>query len=160
MNWVATVVPDRPVKVLDIGGRDVNGTTRALFADGTKTTSVDIREGPCVDVVADVCDVDLGMFDVVVCTSVLEHAENWRGITAAAYRHLCPGGMFIMTCAGPGWPQHSAEDGAGLRPDEYYHNVSASEMADEMLALGFVNVDCTEAGESPYIDTRAVGWKP
>lgn len=161
-NWCATVVPDRPVHVLDIGGRDINGTTRPLFAEGSTTVSVDLREGPSVDVVGDICEVELdGPFDVAICTSVLEHAPNWREIFAAAFRWLKPGGMFIMTCAGPGWPIHSAEDGGGLREGEYYANISAFEAFSAMRDVGYLNADAVEtAPGTPDNDCCAVGWKP
>lgn len=159
-NWCARHVPDGPVSVLDVGGRDVNGTTRGLFAEGSEITSVDLREGPCVDVVADVCDVDLGEFDVVICTSVFEHAENWREMIAAAFRHLKSGGRFISTCAGPGWPEHSAEDGRELRDGEYYANVSGDELAEAMRDAGFVDVFASSEDTTDERDTVGVGWKP
>jgi predicted methyltransferase len=161
-EWCQKVVPDRPVRVLDIGGRDVNGTTRALFAEGSTTVSVDLREGPAVDVVGDICDVELdGLFDVAISTSVLEHAENWREMIAAAFKWLKPGGMFIMTCAGPGWAPHSAEDGGALREGEYYGNLSAAEVSEQMADVGFVNADCHESAPgTDWNDCCAVGWKP
>jgi SAM-dependent methyltransferase len=123
--------------VLDIGGRDVNGTTRGLFPGATYTV-VDINEAPNVDIVADAADLDLpDRYDVVVCTEVLEHAERAPEIVAAAYRHLIPHGAFVATMAGPGRRPHSAHGDPDPRPGEFYSNVVPSELEHWLTAAGF-----------------------
>ena len=61
--------------VLDLGGRDVNGSVRELF-NASRYVTVDIAPAPSVDVVADAADLDLGeTFDVVISTECFEHTR-------------------------------------------------------------------------------------
>ena len=70
--------------VLEIGGRNINGTVRPLFDAIGPYASIDLYDGPGVDLVADVCELDpaktarklFGKMAVscVVCCEVLEHA--------------------------------------------------------------------------------------
>lgn len=142
--------------VLDIGGRDVNGTNRDAFPAVTRWLTVDLREGPAVDLVADAAELDLPVtFDVIICTEVLEHAERWRDIVARAAAHLSDPGKLIITCAGPGRDPHSGIDGGEIQDGEHYCNVSAAELADVLVAAGLTVEECHTAGT----DTQAVAWK-
>lgn len=126
--------------VLDIGGRDINGTVRPLFA--AAYTCVDLHPGPAVDIVGDVVDVDLpGPFDAVVCCEVLEHAPDPGGIVAAARRLLAPGGMLILTMAMPPRYPHSGIDGGALHPDEHYRNIEPAELEGWLAGLTRVAVE-------------------
>lgn len=126
--------------VLDLGGRDVNGTPRHLFPDTTLYTVVDINDAPNVDIVADAAELDLGyVFDVVVCTEVLEHTERAADIVKSAFRHLKPGGVFVATMAGPGRARHSAHGDSTLRPGEFYENVEPETLAGWLSAAGFAS---------------------
>jgi len=148
-TYVATVVADHaltPVTVLDLGGRNVNGTTRALFPTATRYLVVDIADHPSVDVVADAGDLDLGQtFDVVVSTELLEHTNRAADIVAAAYRHLDVDGTFVATMAGPGRGAHGASGEAAPPPGEWYRNVEPDELVDWLTDAGFehwsVNID-------------------
>lgn len=134
--------------VLDLGGRDVNGTTRPLFERARRYVSVDIRPGPSVDIVADAADIDLGeTFDIVVSTELLEHAERAEEIVAAAARHTAPGGRFIATMAGPGRAPHGASGEAFPPGDEWYCNVAPDELAEWLTAAGFDAYTIDQLGE-------------
>jgi SAM-dependent methyltransferase len=141
--------------VIELGGRNVNGGVRDLFADASEFVSVDLEPGRDVDVVWDASTVDLGhgVWDVVVCCEVLEHAEAAAEIVANAYRHLKPQGRFVMTCAGEGRDPHGC-DGGGVG-EEFYRNVSAEDIDGWLLAAGFESwtVDVFES------DTRCVAWR-
>jgi hypothetical protein len=52
MAWIAKHATSEPVTVLDIGGRDVNGSPQQLFPAAAYTV-LDIRPGEDVDIVAD-----------------------------------------------------------------------------------------------------------
>lgn len=155
-EYVSLHAPQHPVSVLDIGGRDVNGTNRDAFPLVAEWITVDLRDGPAVDIVCDAAELNLARtFDVVVCTEVLEHAERWRDIIARAAEHLAASGIFIITCAGPGRSPHSGVDGGDLRDVEHYANVGPDELRLELEAAGLTVRDCRVAG----LDTQAVAWK-
>lgn len=118
---VASRVPEGPV--LEIGGKNINGTVRALF--GESYQSVDIADGPGVDDVADGATFTPAVKPSgVVCCEVLEHTAAAEAICRNAYRILADGGVFIVTAAGEGRVPHSAVDGGALRAWEYYATVS------------------------------------
>lgn len=124
--------------VLDLGGRDVNGTTRHLFPDAARYWSVDIVAGRGVDLVADASTVDLAMeFDVVITTELLEHTPKVAEIIANAYRHLRPGGVFVATMAGPGRAPHSAAGKHRIPPGEHYENIDPADLAIHLKEAGF-----------------------
>jgi len=115
--------------VLELGGRNVNGSVRPYFA-GARYTSVDICPGPDVDIVADATTYrPEERFGAVVCCEVFEHAEEPDGFVATAWRSLRPGGVLILTAACPPRPAHSAIDGGPLRAGEFYRNVAPDMMA-------------------------------
>lgn len=127
------------IQVLDLGGRDVNGTTRHLFDLADSYISVDIVAGRGVDVVADAAEVDFDgcSFDVVISTELLEHTPKVAEIIANAYRLLKPGGVFLATMAGPGRAPHSAAGKHRMPPGEHYENVDPADLALHLKEAGF-----------------------
>src|SRR5262245_62083953 len=106
--------------VLEIGGRNINGTVRGLFV-GDPYCAIDLTPGPGVDVVADGASfAPLAAPACIVCCEVLEHTGAAAAIVRNAHRILRPGGILLLTAAGPGREPHSAIDGGDLRPGEYY----------------------------------------
>lgn len=153
--WVAAhAIPAR--SVLDLGGRDVNGTVRDLFP-GAKFVAVDPIPGPGVDVVGDGTVVDLGHgeWDVVLCLEVLEHVDDdtARALLVNGWKHVALGGRMIVTAAGPGRAPHSAVTGYLLddNPAEFYRNVDVPLLAAWLDGLdGKVSIDVSG------VDIRAV----
>lgn len=145
--------------VLDLGGRDVNGTCRPVFPHAFYET-VDITDGPGVDHIGDARtwrSGDPAQFDTVLCTEVFEHLPGWQNVCDTAYHELRPGGRFIVTCAGPGRPPHSGRDAVPTpEPDEHYANVSPEELAKALTAAGFEMAACRQHG----LDTQALAIKP
>lgn len=139
-EWVRRFATSEPVAVLDIGGRNINGSVRDLFPGATKYVAVDLYPGEGVDVVSDVTlwDTD-DSFDVVVCCEVLEHAPNWREIVRTAHARCKDGGTFLMTCAGPGRGPHSGVDGNDLQPGEHYENIDPGLFEKELTATGWTS---------------------
>ena len=157
-EWVRTYATDEPVEVLDIGGRNVNGTSRDHFLNATRFTVIDIADGPGVDVVADAATWTPDReYDVVVCTEVFEHTDVWPDICRTAYKACKPGGRLILTMAGPGRGGHSAVDGAHLRPGEYYGNVEPFRLREVLEECGWADV-FVDSQVSPA-DVRAVATR-
>lgn len=126
-SWIAWHAPLEPVTVIDVGGRDINGTVRDLFHPDCKYTVIDLEEGPGVDVVGDFLDYTQPA-DVVVCCEVAEHCPQWRDLIAHAAAQLLPHGLFLFTAAGPGRAPHSAHDGGQIRDGEWYENINPEEL--------------------------------
>lgn len=157
IEWVQQWATDAPLTALDIGGRDINGHARSLFPHATWDV-LDCTDGPGVTIVADAAAWrPTHDYDLVLCTEVFEHVENWRQIVATAYWSLAPGGRLIATCAAPGRPVHSGVDGElRLLPGEWYRNVEPNEMVDTLTALGFGEVTVA----SPPYDVQASATRP
>lgn len=142
LAWVARHAPPA-TSVVDVGGRDINGTVRGCFP-GAAYTSVDLIDGPSVDVVADFATWEpAALADVVVCCEVAEHTETWPELVAHAADVLVDGGTLIFTAAGPTRAPHSALDGGELRDGEWYEAVDP-ERLEEVLSEHFDDVTVAE----------------
>ncbi len=143
MRWIATYATSEPVTVLDIGGRDVNGSPQQLFPAAARYTVLDIRPGDDVDIVADAAMWDPGgqVWDVVICAETFEHTASWRAICRTAFAACAPGGRLIVTTAAPGRPPHSAADGEfRLLPGEHYANIRPAELGRVLAEAGWAGV--------------------
>ena len=150
--FVAQAVRERGPfeRVLELGGRNVNGSVRDLFF-GADYTAVDIAPGAGVDIVADCCEWQPpARFDAVVCCEVFEHEKRWPMMCATAARACRPGGVAVLTMAGPGRAPHSAIDGGTLRPDEWYDNVDPDALLEALTDAGFSFVDVEHNGPDVY----------
>ena len=99
--------------VLEVGSYNVNGSVRpAVVAHGPASyVGVDASPQPrFVDVVLPaeqlVRHFGENAFDVLISTEMLEHAEDWRTVIDAMKSVLCPGGLLVLTCRGPGFERH------------------------------------------------------
>jgi hypothetical protein len=147
--------------VLDIGGRDVNGSPQQLFPSAAVYTVLDIRPGDDVDIVADAATWNPGGYewDVVICAETFEHTASWRAICRTAYAACSPGGRLIVTTAAPGRPPHSAVDGQfRLLPGEHYANIRPAELERVLTEAGWADV-VVDVQPSPA-DVRATAVKP
>jgi SAM-dependent methyltransferase len=130
---------------LDLGGADVNGTARSVIPDVDVWYGLDIAPGPGVDLVADATDDErmrnyADLFDVVLCTELLEHVENWRAVLDNAWSVLAPRGTAFFTFAGTDghtWARrpHGARGEHDVPKGEYYGNVPLSEFGDALDKL-------------------------
>lgn len=153
LRWTQQWAPRFPVSVLDVGGRDINGTARPVF-DAKSYLSIDLHPGPGVDIVGDFVDYQGEVVDVVVCMEVAEHTEKWPLIIANAANHLDDGGLFIFTAAGPGWPPHSASDGGPLQAGEWYQNIEPAPLGAELNHhFASYEIDVHDSA------IRAVAWR-
>jgi SAM-dependent methyltransferase len=164
LAWIARFATTEPVRVLDIGGRDVGGpwggSPRELFPNADPYFVLDIAAGEDVDIVADAATWQPNgqRFDVLISAECFEHASDWPAICAAAYAALTPGGRFIATMAGPGRPPHGARGAPGLETGEHYANVRPDRLAAVLDRIGFVEVT-VDVQRSPA-DVRAVATRP
>jgi len=116
--------------VLDCGSYDINGSLRKYFTGGYYH-GIDIHDGPGVDEVIlihsylyDEAKFDT-KFNVIVCSEALEHDKYWEKSWASMCKSLAPGGLLIMTCAGPERQEHGThKHGPNLSPatNDYYEN--------------------------------------
>lgn len=109
---VFTAADVRGKSVLEVGSMDVNGSLRphVLALGPMSYLGVDFMTGPGVDVICDASHLEQrfgkNTFDVIISTEMLEHAEDWRGAVLAMKSVLRPGGIFLITARGPGFPLH------------------------------------------------------
>ena len=160
LGWVEAHATREVVDVLDIGGRNVNGTPRVFFP-AARWTVLDIRPGDDVDIIADAATWNPGYdrWDVVVCCETLEHARRWPAILHTAHLALAPGGRLIVTTAAPGRLIHSGVDGGPiLHPGEHYQNIDPDALHAALEAAGFVDITIDIQPEPA--DVRAVATKP
>jgi SAM-dependent methyltransferase len=166
MQWIVKHATDDEVTVLDLGGRDINGSARDAFPNASRYTVLDILPGDGVDIVADAATwepefdlrTDRAQWDVVVSAECFEHTAEWPAICRTAYKACAPGGRFIITTAGPGRPPHSGIDGQfRLHPGEHYANVPAFELERVLRETGWRQI-VVDAQPNPA-DTRAVATR-
>jgi SAM-dependent methyltransferase len=131
-------------KVLEVGSLNVNGTVRDFFTD-CDYTGIDIAPGNGVDRVLHVTrllhectgiaegsygPVLTFLCDVMISTEALEHDELWDKSLEAMSALLKPGGILIITCAGPGRLEHGTTktdpDSSPFTTD-YYRNISVED---------------------------------
>lgn len=148
-----------PRTVLDLGGRDVNGTVQDVFPSSTYVV-VDLIDGANVDHVADAAEwTSDSPFDCVVCCEVLEHTPRAHAIVANAARNLRAGGVLIITAATDPRAPHSGIDGGPLRDGEYYANINAESLEDWLYDAGFDGWQITTRQVPDHGgDLYAVAW--
>lgn len=128
-----------PLDILDVGGRDVNGSVRGLFHPESTWTTLDVNEGPEVDIVADATTWTPGRtWDVVISTETLEHVHGWWAAVVMMGNATAPGGAVIITAATDPRRPHSAIDGCALRRGEWYENVPPVALLDVLQASGIL----------------------
>ncbi len=129
--------------ILEVGSRDVNGSLRPFVEAWTPRSyvGVDITPGAGVDVLCDICEVSArfgrDVFDVVLCTEVLEHVRDWRGAPRELTAVLRPNGILLITTRSLGFPIHG-----------YPHDFWRYELADMPQILSGMNIESLES--DPY----------
>ena len=135
-EWAHGVSGHEFLRIVELGGRNVNGSVRELFP-GATYVSVDVVPGAGVDVVADARTYRPDVApDLVVCCEVLEHSRQANLVVQNALEMLRPGGTLLVTCAGPHRGPHSAATGGKLREGEYYRNVDPAVLYDWVVWAG------------------------
>lgn len=157
-TYVTANLPDAVTAVLEFGSRNLNGSVRELIT-AERYVGVDLYSGPGVDIVDSATAVRVaGVFDLVVCTEVFEHAsdDDCQAMISNAFGHLGPGGRFVATMAYLGRGPHSAIDAVpDLQPGEFYRNVDAPLLTGWLVAAGFHRFTIDIAG----LDIRCTATK-
>ncbi len=155
-EWVCRVVGNRDldgVKVVDLGSLDVNGNLRGVF-DGAQYVGVDMRAGPNVDVVckAEEFADQLGEWDIVVSTEMLEHCERWQDAVLQMQKLVREGGEVILTCRGPGFQLHGyPNDFWRFTPSDLMNAFSSFEILDVCTDIPSMPGACIHA-------RKPIGW--
>lgn len=142
-------------RVLDIGSFDVNSAAqrmnpRDLFAD---YYGIDMRAGPGVDEVVGAAEFDgKGKYDLVISMEAMEHCPEPASIISCAWRSLAPGGLFILTAAGPERAPHGCD--GGLVKDEWYQNISTEDLYTLLDSWSSVSVHHNPSAGDVYATAR------
>jgi SAM-dependent methyltransferase len=104
--------------VIEAGSLDVNGSVREIIMKHrpAKYLGIDIREGRGVDRVLSLYEApkELSLkYDLVICTEVLEHLEDWRAGIDALKDLMSKDGVLVITTRAPGFPRHE-------EPNDYW----------------------------------------
>jgi SAM-dependent methyltransferase len=125
--------------VLEVGSQDINGSVRNHFHN-CDYIGIDLGEAPGVDVVLDATDMKYWEeFDVVISSEMLEHCKEWDLALSNMYGALKPGGLFILTCAGPNRQEHGTNNHTPQDSKftlEHYRNISIEDFIS-ILPLDF-----------------------
>jgi len=127
--------------VVDFGSLDVTGNNRKFFSDDCGYIGVDLNYGKNVDIVCKAHELNLpdSTFDVVISTEMLEHDPFYKKSILNMYRLLKPGGLFIITCATEGRPEHgtinfSPNDAPFIaynpKYSNYYRNITEEDIRE------------------------------
>jgi hypothetical protein len=122
--------------VLDLGGRDINGSIRGLLPHA-QWDGLDIVEGPGVDIVRDATldwPENFKLYDMIITTELFEHVEDWRGVIRTCSQALSNGGeeILFITCASTGRRPHGASGEMDPPPGEWYQNIDPDEMRRQL----------------------------
>lgn len=131
------------VLALDVGSADICGTNQDLFTYSC-VLGVDVAEHQGVDIISRVHDLPFraDLFDTIICTEMLEHDRYWRKSIARMIEMLKPGGLLVITCAGPmrrehGTPRKNPKDSLTAKiGDEYYGNLKKEDLEEELEPSG------------------------
>lgn len=114
--------------VLEVGSRYINGTIRTMFRR-CDYLGLDLAPGPLVDAIWHVADYAFSgdrKRDTVISLEALEHDKRWSESLKAMAELTRPGGLLVITCAGPGRPEHGthrSDPSSSPATNDYYRNV-------------------------------------
>jgi SAM-dependent methyltransferase len=150
LDYVVRTFPEyfKGVRVLDVGGGDINGNNRAYFPkESCSYEANDVVQARNVTVVGRTADLGFpdASFDVIVSSECFEHDMHYADSLKAIVRMLRPGGLFFFTCASTGRGEHGTRRShpscsftlrlEGNDPwKDYYRNVTAKDV-DDVLGL-------------------------
>ena len=123
------------IVVVEIGSQDVNGRASDSFLLTNRSVwiGLDIGPGKNVDFVipGELIQLPDSWADMAISTECFEHTPKWREILINMIRITRPGGMIVLTFAGPGRRAHGTIDTKSIPSPyttDYYRNVSLMEL--------------------------------
>lgn len=139
-------------KVLEVGSQNINGSVRSHFKD-CNYLGIDLGEAPGVDLVVSIVDyIHPEEYNTLISSEMLEHCKEWEQALRQMYENIKPGGMMILTCAGPsrqehGTHNHSSQDSKFTL--DHYRNISTEDFESILpkelfteYSLGLYRGDC------------------
>jgi hypothetical protein len=132
------------LRVLDVGGQDINGTVYDYFPSATIDV-LDLHDGPGVTIVADAATWDPSrLYDVVMSTEGFEHMPDWPAVLRMMTRALHPDGpgVLLATAASTNRRPHGQHGALDPAEGEHYANVDPGPLREELThaGLGMVEV--------------------
>lgn len=142
-------------KVLEVGSQDINGSVRKHF-ENCEYVGIDLGEAPSVDVICDIVDYKHPEeYDVVISCEMLEHCATWEQALKQMYDNVKPGGMFLLTCAGPNRQEHGTHNHTPQDSKftlEHYRNIGLSDFIDTLPLNMFSSCDLSlERGDCDLV---------
>lgn len=97
-------------QLLELGSLNINGTARD-YLQVHSWLGIDIQKGRDVDLVCRAVDTswDAAPYDVILCTSMLEHDPTWRESLTHNLQWLKPGGLLFLSWGAEGNTHHLPE---------------------------------------------------
>jgi len=111
-EFVRSVCPNRfasnSIRVLDVGGGDINGSNRYLFSPSCEYHCNDVGNAPNATIVCATKDLKFedAYFDVIISTECFEHDPTWNASLKKIVALLKPNGLLVFTCGSTGRAEH------------------------------------------------------
>jgi hypothetical protein len=152
MLRVAGVNTEQPWQALDVGGASWNGSARPHLPNANWTV-LDLAPTQYEDdswseyVVADATkwipeENGFKRFDVVTCTELLEHVQDWPAVCRTLAHCVTETGTVVITCASTSRPVHGATGAPLPAEGEWYGNVDVPDLEFELLKwFSYVRTD-------------------
>lgn len=98
--------------IIEVGSMNINGSFRSIVESfgPSEYMGVDIKMGSGVDQICACEDLVVkfgcNRFDMVICTELLEHVNNWEKVIHNLKHVIKPGGMLLVTTRSKGMFYH------------------------------------------------------
>ena len=120
---------EKKISILEIGSYNVNGTIRDIFVN-QKHTGVDVKQGPCVDIVYDGLNLHIkDKFDLSISCECFEHNPYYLENFKKMIKLTKDDGVVVFTCASILRKEHGttrttfADSPGSMEKWDYYKNL-------------------------------------
>lgn len=138
----AGINPQEPWRAIDVGGANWNGSARphlpnarwdVLDLSEHEDTANDWETYTVGDATTFRLSSETRGYDVVLCTELLEHVENWPAVIETLAKIVSDDGVVMITCASTGRPMHGATGTPMPLAGEWYGNVDVPDLEVELM---------------------------